>query len=167
GAVFDLATSALRPRVRLQIAAVLIILAIWQFSKFSPLAYGTPWTKSKCLSAKMIKTWDFNCNEFLDEYSQYDHIGATPVKSAIPVAHTTVGGVADGRPPIVVPHGDDNAAANPNGNLAQQNVDAAARQNIGAAGAGAGDPETTGVRGENVPEPGRNVFDAPENPKVQ
>ncbi|KAG5337065.1 hypothetical protein C0989_010950 [Termitomyces sp. Mn162] len=148
GVVFDLVTSTLRPKIRLQIAAVLVLLAIWQFSRFSPLAYGTPWTKSKCLSAKMLKTWDFSCYDFLDEYSQYNNIAATPVKSQIPVAHTTVGGEADGRPAIVIPHGDDNEPLKPYAHLVQANADA-----------DAGDSETTGIRGENVPEPGRNVFD--------
>ncbi|KAG6910171.1 hypothetical protein DXG01_012620 [Tephrocybe rancida] len=145
GASFDLVTSTLRPRVRLQIAGVFVILAIWQFSRFSPLAYGTPWTKSQCLKAKVFKTWDFSCNDFLDEYSQYNHIAATP---QIPVAHTTVGGEADGRPAIVVPH--DNEP-----NLAQGNVDPVHAD-------GGDDNETTGVRGENVPEPGHNVFGADE-----
>ncbi|KAF8876174.1 glycosyltransferase family 39 protein [Infundibulicybe gibba] len=58
--VFDLATTALRPRVRLQIAAVLAILAIWNFARLSPLAYGNPWTKTKCEKARWLKTWDFS-----------------------------------------------------------------------------------------------------------
>ncbi|KAG6840022.1 hypothetical protein C0991_009532 [Blastosporella zonata] len=148
GASFDLITSTLRPKIRLQIAAVFAILAIWQFSRFSPLVYGSPWTKSKCLSAKVFKTWDFSCNEFHDEYSQYDHVAASPFNSQIPAAHTTVGGEADGRPAIVVPHGNDNKPFDPNAHLAQNQV-------------AGGDSETTGVR-ENVPEPGRNVFDADE-----
>jgi len=57
---FDLATSSLRPRVRLQIAAVLIIMAIWSFSHWSPLIYGNTWTKTKCNDAKWLKTWDFS-----------------------------------------------------------------------------------------------------------
>ncbi|KAJ7667071.1 glycosyltransferase family 39 protein [Mycena rosella] len=58
--VFDLVTSTLRPRVRLQIAGVLIILAIWNFAHLSPLAYGGQWTKSKCNGSKWLKTWDFS-----------------------------------------------------------------------------------------------------------
>jgi len=58
-AVFDLITSTLRPKVRLQIAAVLIVIAIWQFSHLSPLAYGSKWTKAECERAKWMKTWDF------------------------------------------------------------------------------------------------------------
>ena len=58
--VFDLVTSTLRPRVRLQIAAVLLIIAIWNYAYFSPLVYGNSWTKSKCKSAQWFKTWDFS-----------------------------------------------------------------------------------------------------------
>ncbi|KIP12784.1 glycosyltransferase family 39 protein [Phlebiopsis gigantea 11061_1 CR5-6] len=58
--VFDLVTSTLRPRVRLQIAAVLLIIAVWNYVYFSPLVYGNPWTKAKCRSAQWFKTWDFS-----------------------------------------------------------------------------------------------------------
>ena len=59
-ACFDLVTSALRPRVRLQIAALLLVIAIWNYVHLSPLAYGSPWTKSQCLKSKWMKTWDFS-----------------------------------------------------------------------------------------------------------
>ncbi len=62
--VFDLLTSTLRPRVRMQIALVLVILAVWNFQHLSPLAYGNPWTKSKCEKAKWLKTWDFSWHVF-------------------------------------------------------------------------------------------------------
>lgn len=58
--VFDLVTSTLRPRVRLQIAAVLLVIAIWNYAYLSPLVYGNPWTKAKCHSAQWLKTWDFS-----------------------------------------------------------------------------------------------------------
>ncbi|KAH9936900.1 glycosyltransferase family 39 protein [Epithele typhae] len=75
--VFDLVTSTLRPRVRLQIAAVLLVIAVWNYSYFSPLAYGLPWTKSKCHKAKWLKTWDFSCNDFLEDVSA---LGSTPFR---------------------------------------------------------------------------------------
>jgi dolichyl-phosphate-mannose-protein mannosyltransferase len=59
-AIFDAATGNLRPRVRLQVAAVLVILAIWTFAHFSPLVYGSTWTKPQCNNAKWLKTWDFS-----------------------------------------------------------------------------------------------------------
>lgn len=57
--VFDLATSTLRPRLRLQVACVMIIIAILSFDKFSPLVYGNAWTRTKCNSARWLRTWDF------------------------------------------------------------------------------------------------------------
>lgn len=57
--VFDLLTSMLRPRVRLQIAAVILVIALWNFYIYSPLAYGLQWTRSGCNRAKLLKTWDF------------------------------------------------------------------------------------------------------------
>ncbi|GLB33233.1 hypothetical protein LshimejAT787_0101175 [Lyophyllum shimeji] len=164
-AAFDLVTSTLRPRVRLQIAAALAVLAIWHFAHFSPLAYGNPWTKSKCVSAKWLKTWDFSCNDFLDDYSQYNTIGLAPRESQIPVAHTTVGGDADGRPPIIVPHDNGQDAFDPNGNLNQLHVDPGAKAHHD--GGEAGDAETTGILAEGVPEPGRNVFDGNAGAEVK
>ncbi|KAF8996828.1 glycosyltransferase family 39 protein [Cyathus striatus] len=91
--VFDLVTSTLRPRVRLQIAAVLICLAIWNFSHLAPLAYGTPWTR--------LNTWDFSCSDFYDNYAQYAKVGnTTPLNKPVAAAVSTVGG--EGRAPIVV-----------------------------------------------------------------
>ncbi|KAK0455735.1 glycosyltransferase family 39 protein [Desarmillaria tabescens] len=130
--VFDLITSTLRPRVRLQIAAVLIIISIWAFVHFSPLAYGSTWTKDECKSSKWLKTWDFSCNDFLNDYSQYGTAAApTPQKSNIPVA--TIGGEPGGRAAIIV---EDNAqepeVINPE--------------------------EHTTTIGVGKPEPGRDIF---------
>ena len=67
--VFDLVTSTLRPKVRLQIGAVLLVIAVWNYSYFSPITYGLPWTKAKCQKARWLKTWDFSCNDFRDDVS--------------------------------------------------------------------------------------------------
>lgn len=58
--VFDLATSSLKPKVRLGVAAVLVLVAVAMFNHFSALTYGTPWTKAQCKSAQWVKTWDFS-----------------------------------------------------------------------------------------------------------
>lgn len=112
-AVFDFLTSSLRPRWRLQIAAVLAILAIWNFSIFSPLAYGNAWTKAECHNAQWLRTWDFSCDDFLDDYSLYQGlILATPQKSSAAAAPlATIGGEPDGRGAIVV---EDNLGQAPN-----------------------------------------------------
>ncbi|KLO17468.1 glycosyltransferase family 39 protein [Schizopora paradoxa] len=59
-AAFDFVTSSVKPRARLYIAAGLVAFAVWTWSYFSPLAYGSPWTKAKCEEAKWLKTWDFS-----------------------------------------------------------------------------------------------------------
>lgn len=65
-AVFDLLTSTTGPRRRIQIAAFLMVVAIWNYAHFSPLAYGNPWTRGQCKNAQWLRTWDFACNDFLD-----------------------------------------------------------------------------------------------------
>lgn len=59
-AVFDFLTSWLRPRTRIQVAAVILVLAVWSWTYFSPLTYAQPWTRSKCQKAKWLRTWDFS-----------------------------------------------------------------------------------------------------------
>ncbi|KAF8844790.1 glycosyltransferase family 39 protein [Paxillus ammoniavirescens] len=145
-AVFDFATSALRPKVRLQIAAVLAIVAIWNFSKFSPLAYGDPWTKKNCASAQWVKTWDFACDQFLDDVP-------TPNKTA-PVA--TIGGEPGGRAPIVVDEDEQPVipeanTAIPSGAVAEPGRDVFAKEDekeVKSVAGGTGLPDA--VDGERV-----------------
>lgn len=97
-ACFDLVTSTLRPRVRLQIAAVLLVIAIWNFSYFSPLAYGLPWTKAKCYKAKWLKTWDFSwyvCDRMC-------HYRLSLISSWIPTSNDFLDDVSRPQPPSVV-----------------------------------------------------------------
>ncbi|KAI6003482.1 glycosyltransferase family 39 protein [Pisolithus orientalis] len=96
-AVFDFATSTLRPRIRLQVACVLIIIAVLTFDKFSSLVYGSPWTRSKCNNAVWIKTWDFACREFYDEVTS---IQSPTLNKSVPSA--TIGGEPGGRAAVIV-----------------------------------------------------------------
>lgn len=59
-AVFDFATSRLRPRTRIQIASVVLILVVWTWSLYSSLTYAGDWTRGKCEKAKWLKSWDFS-----------------------------------------------------------------------------------------------------------
>jgi dolichyl-phosphate-mannose-protein mannosyltransferase len=68
-AIFDLVTSTLRPRVRLQVAAVLVLLAVWNFHHFASLAYGLEWTRGGCERSKWVKSWDFSCVDFHNDVS--------------------------------------------------------------------------------------------------
>ncbi|KAF8905795.1 Dolichyl-phosphate-mannose-protein mannosyltransferase-domain-containing protein [Gymnopilus junonius] len=162
--IFDLLTSTLRPRVRLQIAAVLMVLAIWNFQHLSPLAYGSPWTKAKCESAKWLKTWDFSCNDFYDSVRPTPHLSfPNPTRTyfffvVLKIRNTrsnalhqliarisTIGGAADGRPAVAVhPNAPDNAAAannnNENGHAVVVNK------------------ETDTMVAEHIAEPGRDIF---------
>ncbi|KDN48044.1 hypothetical protein RSAG8_03060, partial [Rhizoctonia solani AG-8 WAC10335] len=97
-AVFDAATFNLKPRVRLQIAGVVLIFVVWNYMHFSPLTYGTPWTKGKCESSKWLKTWDFACGDFYENYSQYSTVASPSPKVVQPVV---VGDEHGGRPAVV------------------------------------------------------------------
>ncbi|QRW15811.1 dolichyl-phosphate-mannose-protein mannosyltransferase [Rhizoctonia solani] len=100
-AVFDAVTANLKPRVRLQIAGVVLIFVLWNYMSFSPLTYGTPWTRSKCESSKWLKSWDFACGDFYESYDQYSTIPpSTPSPSA--VQPVVVGDEHGGRPAVVV-----------------------------------------------------------------
>ncbi|KAK2064902.1 dolichyl-phosphate-mannose-protein mannosyltransferase [Colletotrichum caudatum] len=91
---------------RISVVAFLA-LTIVGFVLFSPLAYGNPWTKSECNRVKLLGSWDFDCNTFHENYSQYTPLltrkssasGAapTPAKSEAPAA--AIGGHA-GQIPI-------------------------------------------------------------------
>ncbi|ORY27894.1 Dolichyl-phosphate-mannose-protein mannosyltransferase-domain-containing protein [Naematelia encephala] len=79
-AVFDFVTSTLRPRTRVQVAAVVLVLVVWSYNYYSPLTYASEWTKGKCEQAKWLKSWDFSCNDFHENLSMYHHAPA-PVHS--------------------------------------------------------------------------------------
>lgn len=62
------------------LTAFLALSSVFYY-QYSPLIYGTQWTKSQCLSAKYLQGWDFDCNAFYDEISQYSE---TPTESVLP-----------------------------------------------------------------------------------
>ena len=62
--VFDLATSALKPKFRLQIAAIVLVCALWAYVLWSPLIYAGKCTKQDCEDSKWLKNWDFSCGDF-------------------------------------------------------------------------------------------------------
>ncbi|KIR54376.1 dolichyl-phosphate-mannose-protein mannosyltransferase [Cryptococcus gattii Ru294] len=70
--VFDYTTSALRPRIRANIAIAILILALWSWNHWSSLAYAGEWTKSACENGKWLRTWDFSCNDFYESTSMYN-----------------------------------------------------------------------------------------------
>ncbi|ODO01385.1 hypothetical protein I350_06204 [Cryptococcus amylolentus CBS 6273] len=69
--VFDYLTSTLKPKVRLNVAAVFLLLALWAWNHWSSLAYASEWTKQGCENGKWLKTWDFSCADFHDNLAMY------------------------------------------------------------------------------------------------
>ncbi|KAK0545298.1 Dolichyl-phosphate-mannose--protein mannosyltransferase 1 [Tilletia horrida] len=73
--MFDLATSPLRPQARLGVAGAFIFLVLIAFNALSPLTYASRWTTASCKRARLLKTWDFDCDAFpasKSEYSAYE-----------------------------------------------------------------------------------------------
>jgi dolichyl-phosphate-mannose-protein mannosyltransferase len=52
------------PRRAVQVTLVFIVVVVAVFSALRPVAYGGKWTKSLCEKARVIDTWDFDCNAF-------------------------------------------------------------------------------------------------------
>lgn len=59
-ASFDVVTRNIKYTKRAQLVLVFLLLVIYAFRHFSPLAYGSPWTKQNCESSKYLKSWDFS-----------------------------------------------------------------------------------------------------------
>ncbi|KAK8858417.1 hypothetical protein IAR55_002644 [Kwoniella newhampshirensis] len=76
--VFDYLTSSIKPRTRIQVGAVVLILAVWNWNHWSPLTYAGPWSKGKCEKGKWLRTWDFSCNDFYEDMSMYKGTAAMP-----------------------------------------------------------------------------------------
>ncbi|KAI9843980.1 MAG: hypothetical protein M1838_002386 [Thelocarpon superellum] len=81
-----------RPVVGQSMAVAFLALVVVAFGVYAPLAYGNPWTKTLCQQSKVLSSWDFDCNLFHDEFSQYGVVSPS-VTNAAP---TTAPAVAAG-----------------------------------------------------------------------
>lgn len=87
---FDLATSRLRPRLRLSVALTLVGGAVLAWWYLSPLAYAGVWTRGQCERAKKLgRNWDFSCADFHEKKSDY-----APQQSAVPTLAAEEGDAA-------------------------------------------------------------------------
>ncbi|KAG0279176.1 hypothetical protein BGZ96_002031 [Linnemannia gamsii] len=68
---FDLACRFIPIRFRLAALIVVSLIAILVFRTRAPLAYGSEWTRSQCEASKVLKTWDYDCNQYPDSYASY------------------------------------------------------------------------------------------------
>ncbi|KAK2817677.1 hypothetical protein FQN49_007969, partial [Arthroderma sp. PD_2] len=69
-----------------------LTLSVAAFALLSPLAYGNIWTQDMCRKTKLLTTWDFDCNLFHTDLSQYStpEVIGSPVASETPVASPPV-----------------------------------------------------------------------------
>ncbi len=61
---FDLACRFLPNKFRLVLLLLVSSTAIYVFRMRAPLTYGSEWTRSQCETSKMLKTWDYDCNQY-------------------------------------------------------------------------------------------------------
>ncbi|QLQ78040.1 hypothetical protein HG537_0A02870 [Torulaspora globosa] len=47
---------------------------VYFFNYYSPLAYGSLWTKDLCQKSQWLSGWDYTCDTYLDSYDEYDKI---------------------------------------------------------------------------------------------
>ena len=74
-----------RPAIGKGAMVLFLCLSITAFTLYAPLSYGNPWTKTSCSRVKIIGTWDWDCNNFLDDYAAYANIN----ENASSVAQTS------------------------------------------------------------------------------
>ncbi|KAJ5692189.1 Dolichyl-phosphate-mannose--protein mannosyltransferase 1 [Penicillium macrosclerotiorum] len=78
---------ASKPAIGKALMAGFLVLSVAVFALYSPLIYGNPWTQDACQRVKLLSTWDFDCNTFHTDLSQYvtdvDHfMKVSPTSSA-------------------------------------------------------------------------------------
>lgn len=76
---------AKRPVIGTTAVAIYVALSIAAFTLYAPLAYGNSWTKSECNRVKVFDTWDWDCNNFLNSYDEYERLPSS-VDTVIPTS---------------------------------------------------------------------------------
>ncbi|KAG8625090.1 hypothetical protein KVT40_006841 [Elsinoe batatas] len=100
--IFDFVTARIgaiglrdRPIIGKTGAVVFLALSVVVFSLYAPLGYGNQWTKKECERVKLLDTWDWDCNNFLDSYADYSLL---PTASG--PAATSGAALAGPKPPV-------------------------------------------------------------------
>ncbi|KAJ5472537.1 hypothetical protein N7530_006538 [Penicillium desertorum] len=89
---------ASRPVIGKALMAIFLGLSVVVFTLYAPLVYGNPWTRDACNQVKLLGSWDFDCNTFHTDLSQYI---TQYVPSMPPVAAPTTAAQAPPPPPPV------------------------------------------------------------------
>ncbi|RKP37591.1 glycosyltransferase family 39 protein [Dimargaris cristalligena] len=96
----DTVTARVQKRTRYLVFGVVALLALRYFHIFSPLAYGTVWTRPKCEAARWFKSWDFDC--------KVPPMDPTEIKAAADSPWLSKGTNMLAKPTVVVPKPADN-----------------------------------------------------------
>ncbi len=116
-----------RPAIGQATAVAFLAVSIVAFTMYSPLAYGNQWTKDACNKVKLLDTWDWDCNNFLntvskpstaiavsqslthvlqyDDYSTYTPVAANVPSSSAPLIGGDVKAPPASPPPVEVTPG--------------------------------------------------------------
>lgn len=87
GQFFDLVltfTFRKRPAAAYAVFAVFFAASGYFFIHYSPFIWGGDWTKAKCESSKILSTWDFDCDVFPENLSEYAKFSAASAASSTP-----------------------------------------------------------------------------------
>ncbi|RLV92882.1 Dolichyl-phosphate-mannose--protein mannosyltransferase 1 [Spathaspora sp. JA1] len=70
----------------ISLVALFTLLSLVFYFNYSSLIYGTPWTKDACLRSKFVDSWDYDCNAFYTNLSEYNSPQETEVVSSAKVS---------------------------------------------------------------------------------
>ncbi|KAH8802747.1 Dolichyl-phosphate-mannose-protein mannosyltransferase-domain-containing protein [Xylogone sp. PMI_703] len=70
-------------------AVAFLLISGVVFGLYSPLAYGNAWTQQECNRVKLFDSWDWDCNTFFTEYSQYSDYSSSLAADAAAAKATT------------------------------------------------------------------------------
>ncbi|KAK9860915.1 hypothetical protein MYU51_006309 [Penicillium brevicompactum] len=89
-----------KPAIGKTLMAAFLGLSILVFTLYAPLVYGNPWTKDACNKVKLLGSWDFDCNTFHSDLSEYV---TQYVPNAPPAVPTTAAQAPPQAPPAQEP----------------------------------------------------------------
>jgi len=94
--IYDFATNRIggiglkeRPAIGRGGIAIFLSVSILVFTLYAPLSYGNPWTQGACKKVKLFDSWDWDCNAFHTDLSQYSvssHIAPNAKMTGAPAA---------------------------------------------------------------------------------
>ncbi|KAF9937993.1 hypothetical protein BGZ67_000632 [Mortierella alpina] len=68
---FDLVCRFMPNKFRLVLLLLISSTAIYVFRMRAPLTYGSQWTRAQCEASKVLRTWDYDCNQYPESLSLY------------------------------------------------------------------------------------------------